>query len=193
MSAITSTEADVVTLSQNWGTKVNFCDYRLDGVKVDFQDLMVAVAANRAVAVEKEVTPLTTIIRNRNKELETLGSLLSIFSQAQANFASDASGSSTTDVSGITSDMYALGGDAYRRKGGTPQDTSAFWNSKWTKASVEGMVSMLKSMIDERNNAAQTDMSRLQSLVDRRDESFTTATNLMSAVSDTRSNLIGNL
>jgi hypothetical protein len=36
-------------------------------------------------------------------------------------------------------------------------------------------------------------MSRLQSLVDRRDESYSTATNLMTAVSDTRANLIRNL
>jgi hypothetical protein len=36
-------------------------------------------------------------------------------------------------------------------------------------------------------------MSRLQSLVDRRDESYSTATNLMTHVSDTRSNLIRNL
>ena len=48
-------------------------------------------------------------------------------------------------------------------------------------------------MIDSRNNEAQTDKTRLQSLVDRRDESYSTATNLMSAVSDTRSNLIRNL
>lgn len=185
------TVQDPVKLSQDWGAK--FSDYKIDGKKVDFQDLMVAVAENRAVAVEKEVTPLTTRIRARNKELETLGSLLSIFSQAQAKFDSDASGDSKTAISGITPDMYALGGEAYSRKGGTAQPTDSWWNSQWTKASVEGMVSMLKSMIDERNNAAQTDMSRLQSLVDRRDESFTTATNLMSAVSDTRSNLIGNL
>ena len=52
---------------------------------------------------------------------------------------------------------------------------------------------MLKSMIDSMNNESQTDMSRLQSLVDRRDESYSTATNLMTAISDCRSNLIRNL
>jgi hypothetical protein len=191
MSTITTTPEEGVKLSQDWGVK--FYDYKIDGKSVDFQDLMVAVATNRAAAVEKEVTPLTSIIRNRNKELETLGSLLSIFSQTQAKYDSDASGSSKAAVSGITSDMIPLAAEAYKRKGGESESTLSWWNSDWTKASVEGMVSMLKSMIDERNNEAQTDMSRLQSLVDRRDESFTTATNLMSAVSDTRSNLIRNL
>ena len=52
---------------------------------------------------------------------------------------------------------------------------------------------MVKSEIDGLNNKSQTDMSRLQSLVDRRDESYSTATNLMTNVSDTRSNLIRNL
>jgi hypothetical protein len=36
-------------------------------------------------------------------------------------------------------------------------------------------------------------MSRLQSLVDRRDEAFTTASNLMSEISDTRGNTISNM
>ena len=36
-------------------------------------------------------------------------------------------------------------------------------------------------------------MTRLQSLVDRRDESFTTATTLMTNVSDTRDNAIKNM
>ena len=187
---------DAVTLSQNWG--VTFCDYKIGDKQVDFQDLMVAVSENRAVAVEQEVAPLTTRIRIRNSELETLGSLLAIFSNAQAQFKSDASGGDMTGVSGITADMVPLAAEAYKRKGGTPVTTdnsnwNNWWNGQWSKASIEGMVSMLKSMIDERNNAAQTDMGRLQSLVDRRDESYSTATNLMSAISDTRSNLIRNL
>ena len=55
------------------------------------------------------------------------------------------------------------------------------------------MIQNVKSKIDSLNNASQTDMSRLQSLVDRRDESYSTATNLMTSISDTRSNLIRNL
>ena len=43
------------------------------------------------------------------------------------------------------------------------------------------------------NNQSEKDMSRLQSLVDRRDEAFTTASNLMSEISDTRGNTIGNM
>ena len=144
-------------------------------------------------SVEGEVQPLTTRIRARNKELEILGSLLAKFTQTQSSYDSNATGSSMKPVQGITEEEIPLGSEAYRKKGGTPGSTLSWWNSDWSKASVEGMISMLKTMIDSRNNESQTDMSRLQSLVDRRDESYSTATNLMSAVSDTRSNLIRNL
>ena len=182
-----------VNLTQDWG--VSFSDYKLNGKKVDFQDLMIAISENRAVAVEGEVAPLTSRIKIRNKELDTLSSLLAIFTQTQANYASDAAGSATGKVSGVTAEMIPLACEAYIKKGGKdPGTTTTWWNSEtWTKSSVEGMVSILKSMIDERNNESQLDMNRLQSLVDRRDESYSTATELMSTISDTRSNLIRNL
>jgi len=180
-----------VKLSQSWG--VDFCDYKFNSDKVDFQDLMVAVSVYRATTVEKEVAPLSMRIQNRNKELEVLGSLLSIFTQTQAKFASDAKGTDTASVSGITTEMIPLASEAYRKKGGTPSSDLSWWNSNWTKASVEGMIQSIKSMIDSRNNESQTDMTRLQSLVDRRDESYSTATDMMSSISDTRSNLIRNL
>ena len=185
---------DPVALSQNWG--VSFSDYKVDGKQVDFQDLMIAISEKRAVTVEGEVTPLTTRIRHRNTELDKLGSLLAIFTKTQADFPSDASGSDRKSVSGITSDQWSLLREAYVRRGGSDPGSTwddGFANSNWTKSSVEGMIQALKSMIDARNNKAQTDMTRLQQLVDRRDESFSTASTLMTAVSDTRSNLIRNL
>ena len=185
---------DPVALSMSWG--VSFSDYKVDGRQVDFQDLMIAISEKRAVTVEGEVTPLTTRIRARNVELDKLGSLLAIFTKTQADFPSDASGGDRKQVSGITSDQWALLREAYVKRGGTdPGETwdDGWANSGWTKSSVEGMIQALKSMIDARNNKAQTDMTRLQQLVDRRDESFSTASTLMTAVSDTRSNLIRNL
>lgn len=189
----TITEVKVAeNLTALWG--INAYEYKISGTQVDFQDLMIAVSERRATSVEGEVQPLTTRIRARNKELEILGSLLAKFTQTQSSYESNATGSTHGTVSGITTEEIPLACEAYSKKGGTPQTNLSWWNSEtWTKASVEGMISILKSMIDDRNNESQTDMSRLQSLVDRRDESFTTATNLMSEVSDTRSNLIRNL
>ena len=189
----TITEVKVAdNLTALWG--INAYEYKVSGSQVDFQDLMIAVSERRATSVEGEVQPLTTRIRARNKELEILGSLLAKFTQTQSSYDSNATGSSMKPVQGITEEEIPLGSEAYRKKGGNPETTLSWWNSStWTKASVEGMISMLKNMIDSRNNESQTDMTRLQSLVDRRDESYSTATNLMTSVSDTRSNLIRNL
>ena len=174
----TITEVNVAqNLTALWG--INAYEYSISGKQVDFQDLMVAVSEKRAVSVEGEVQPLTTRVRTRNKELEILGSLLAKFTQTQSSYDSNATGSTMKPVRGITEEEIPLASEAYRRKGGSPGSNLDWWNSDWSKASVEGMISMLKTMIDSRNNESQTDMSRLQSLVDRRDESYSTATNLM--------------
>lgn len=171
-----------VQLSQSWGA--SFCDYKVDGKKVDFQDLMVVVAEKRAVTVEGEVAPLSTRIRDRNSKLEALGSALADLTKVQADFDSDAKGNkrSGISISNATYDTLSniIGG-------------MNFVDHKMLKREVEEWIQRCKSKIDGLNNQAQTDMTRLQSLVDRRDESYSTATNLMTEISDTRGNLIRNL
>ncbi len=171
---------NVVKLSQDWGAK--FGDYNYGSRQVDFQDLMVVIAQNRATTVEGEVAPLTTRIKARNKDLELLGKALSELTAAQTTLKSDASGDTET--------KYTFSPEVKERvktlTGHTLVDNE-------TKQWVEYFLKMVKSKIDGLNNESQADMARLQSLVDRRDESFSTATSLMSAVSDTRGNLIRNL
>ena len=169
-----------VQVSMNWG--VGFYDYQIGTKQVDFQDLMVAVAENRAVAVEGEVNPLTTRIKTRNKDLEILGTALSELTAASATLKSDAAGG---DHSSYTFS------DAVKTR--VKKLTGYKLDDDETKKWLEYFTQRVKSKIDGLNNESQTDMSRLQSLVDRRDESYSTATNLMTAVSDTRANLIRNL
>ncbi len=194
MATITNVKV-AENLTALWG--INAYEYKIGRAQVDFQDLMIAVSEKRATTVEGEVQPLTTRIRSRNKELDILGSLLAKFTQTQSRYDSQATGTTQGTVSGITAEELPLAREAYKLKSGsypTGSEALSWWNSDtWTKASVEGMISILKSMIDSRNNESQTDMNRLQSLVDRRDESYSTATNLMTSISDTRSNLIRNL
>lgn len=175
-----------VQLSQSWGA--SFCDYKVSGKQVDFQDLMVVIAQNRAVAVEGEVAPLSTRIKLRNNYLEDLGQALSEATNKQAGFESDDKGDETMSgwfSASATATMVKAGCSSFFRKWSGNQADA-------TKAGVEGIIQKLKSVIDGQNNQAQTDMTRLQSLVDRRDESYSTATNLMTEISDTRGNLIRN-
>lgn len=168
---------DVASL---WG--VNVYEYKVGNNQIDFQDLMIAVSEKRAVSVEGEVQPLTTRIRTRNKDLELLGKSLAELTAAQATLKSDAGGNDHSS--------YTFSDDVKAR---VKDLTGTNLDHNETKRWLEYFIQRVKSKIDALNNEAQTDMSRLQSLVDRRDESYSTATNLMTSVSDTRSNLIRNL
>ena len=172
-----------VQLSQNWG--VTFSDYKVDGKQVDFQDLMIVISERRATVVEGEVTPLTSRIRQRNKDLEDLGEALADLTAQQATYDNEATGS--------TGSSHPLSDKTRETCGRLLNWGIAYEHRYLWKSYTEMFIQKCKSKIDALNNAAQTDMTRLQSLVDRRDESYSTASNLMSAVSDTRSNLIRNL
>ena len=172
-----------VTLSQNWGN-VSFNDYLFNAKRVDFQDLMVLVAEKRALAVESEVTPMSVRMRARNTDLDLLGQCLAELTAAQATLDGEAKG---TDPSKYIFSISVKNRVRLLTGGARTLSDNA------TKQDLEYFIQLVKSKIDSLNNASQTDMSRIQSLVDRRDESFSTATNLMTSISDTRSNLIRNL
>ena len=166
----------------SWGIVAN--DYKMNSADLDFQDLIVKVAKNRALTVEGEISPLSTRIRARNKILDQLGEALATLSATQAAFASDSSGDDkkTVSFSAAASQGLAAIGENY-----------SSGDHEVKKKEVERLVQLVKSKIDGYNNQSQTDMTRLQSLVDKRDQSFSTATDLMTNVSDTRGTLIQNL
>ena len=167
---------DQVALSASWGA--TFGDYFYGTAKTDFQDLMVGIAANRATSVEGEVMPLTTRIKNRNAYLEELGEALADLTRLQTAFKSDDPGDKQRET--MKDSTYQT---IYKLQGTYP-------TKKEYKQWVEYYLKLVKNKIDALNNEGQKDMTRLQSLVDRRDEAFSTASTLMSSISDTRGNLI---
>ena len=167
----------------SWGITAN--DYEMDGKQVDFQDLLVNVSKLRAAKVEAETSPLSTRIRAHNSLLDNLGEALSALSGAQAAFTSDSNGDATTSVTFTSNSVKALKACG--------QTSISAGTTTLKKRKVEELVQLVKSKIDSYNNQSQTDMTRLQSLVDRRDQSYSAATDLMTSVSDTRSNLISNI
>jgi len=174
-----------------WGVRVN--DYVMDGVQSDLQDLLVAITQQRASSIEAEVLPMEDVIERRNKKLSNYGKVLQVLTQLQAMFTSEDEGKPMSiSITSILSDDFTdadfwdvMSEIGYSGGSGFVLTTS--------KAQCDGLVSRCKSRIDEMNNDSQKDMNRLQSLVDRRDESYSTATSLMTSVSDTRSSLIKNL
>ena len=201
---------EIGNIESRWGVKAGDYSVTLNSKTdvMDFQDLLVKFSKNRAVAVEGEVEPLTERIQQRNKRLEQLGEVLSELTKIQTEFESDDTGdrdmhSWMSNKTGAVLESLGYYPSYYAKESDRPKDNEEradFYKVGWNgdnqysanKKTIEGMLSRVKSEIDALNNEAQTDMTRLQSLVDRRDESYSTATNLMTSVSDTRSNVIRN-
>ena len=202
---------DVIgNIESRWGVKAGDYNITLNATTdtMDFQDLLVKFSKNRAVAVEGEVDPLTVRINQRNKRLDELGEVLSELTKIQAEFESDDKGDRDmhtwmSNKTGQVLESLGYSPKYYAKESDRPgdEDRADFYKAGWktedsysaNKKTIEGMLSRVKSEIDGLNNEAQTDMTRLQSLIDRRDESYSTATNLMTSVSDTRSNVIRNM
>ena len=182
-----------------WGSTVN--DYMLNSASIAFQDLLVAISERRATAVEAEIPPMTTKMRTRNTRLEKLGTALSELTKAQATFKKDAEGGEdmggwfTPESGEIFKEFIKELNINFNADG---KKTDLYYSAKENgysanKKTVDALTEKVKSVMDSLNNKSQTDMTRLQSLVDRRDESFSTATTIMSSVSDTIDNAIRNI
>lgn len=180
---------DSIPVAENrfamWGVRVN--DYKVDGVAVDFETLVVGLATGQALTIEQEVEPLANISRVRNAKLKRLGVALANLANAQANFKPDQEGGAwsgniiTEDTKNEVNNLYEGGSSLFEKDGSM---------YKITKANCERAIQLVKSEMDKLNNSAQADTTRLQSLVSSRDEKFSIASAIMSAVSEARTNVI---
>ena len=120
----------------SWGIVAN--DYKMGSSELDFQDLLVKVAKNRALTVEAEINPLSTRIRARNKILDQLGDALATLSSAQAGFSAESSGNATQTVKfsvEAAKGLAAIGEGSY----------SANTDYPLKKTEVERLVQLVKS------------------------------------------------
>lgn len=167
-------------LDSLWGVQV--VDYVYQDRLMDLQDLLVAVCEERAVTVENGIAPLATRMRMTNTELEDLGKLLSKFSQLQAKYKQSEDGTESITLSDAEVRLLA--------HVGYPSATSAM---SLKRSDTEMIVQLIKTKMDALNNNSQTRMTRMNGLVEKRDGAFTSASQMMAAVSDTRKNLISAL
>ena len=155
-------------------------DYKLSEKQIDLQDLLTTVAVSRARTVEDEMSPLSDMMRNRNKRLDKYGNLLAKLNKIDASFESDAKGSAiVTDVYLTQDEKDALEEIGYKGVSSNP-----------TKADVQMYMQATKSAVDGLNNRSQSDITRLQSLVEKRDQTFTKAAELLKDVTDSHGKLI---
>ena len=181
---------DSIPVAENrfamWGVRVS--DYKVDGVAVDFETLVVGLATGQALTIEQEVEPLAKIAQVRNAKLKRLGVALANLASVQASFKPDQEGGAWSECV-ITEDTKSEVNNLY--DGSTLFDRPAGASLyRITKANCERAIQLVKSEMDKLNNMGQADTTRLQSLVSSRDEKFSIASTIMSAVSEARTNAI---
>lgn len=167
-----------------WG--VNVVSYEINGEEIDFQDLLIRISEQRAATVETEIKPMSTRMSTRNKKLDDLGEALAIIADVQGKItdtSKDSEGTSDAKISDAAARGLAMVGLTVK-----PGEKLTL-----KKSVSDYYQQLIKTKLDSYNNASNKDMTRLQSLVDKRDESYSTATSLMQAVADTRSNTIKNM
>ena len=167
-------------LDSLWGVQV--VDYVYQDRLMDLQDLLVVVCEERAVTIEDGIGPLATRMRSTNRLLEDLGKLLSKFSQLQAKYKQTEDGTESISLSESEVRLLALVGYP-----------SASTSMSLRRSDTEMIVQLIKTKMDALNNNSQTRMTRMNGLVEKRDGAFTSASQMMAAVSDTRKNLISAL
>ena len=170
---------------ERWNISVVEYQMPVDGknTKVDFQDLMVNVAENQALAIEQEVQPQAIRVKKRTERLKVCGDAMAELSVFKFDTKDDSNPQSknSSKISEATAKIL-------RELTGNPWSASS--STKLYKSDVDSGNQFLKSESDKLNNQQQLSMSRLESLVQSRDQNFNTASTLMTHVGETRGNTI---
>lgn len=170
---------------ERWNISVVEYQMPVDGknTKVDFQDLMVNVAENQALAIEQEVQPQAIRVKKRTERLKVCGDAMAELSVFKFDTKDDSNplSKNSSKISDATAKILTeLTGNKW----------SASSSATLHKSDVDSGNQFLKSESDKLNNQQQLSMSRLESLVQSRDQNFNMASTLMTHVSETRGNTI---
>jgi len=197
-----------------WGIKANEYNFSIGTSSfstLDYPTLVTKVNLKRAGAQEQEIVSLSTKMRNRNKAISELGSLLADLGALAKKYKNDKGseeqslGFSPEALEGLKlistswKNIYDGEGDDKKYKGieiTINKYTKNFYSGSDTSVfnyDYEFLNQRTKSLVDQLNNETQNDMNRLQSIVTKRDESYSTATSLLKNSRDTIGTVIKNI
>ena len=173
-------ERTYVGNSRLWALGLDAIDYAYDGEQIHIQDLATKLSVARAQRVRDEMNPLSEMMRARNRQSEKYGFLLAKINKMQANFDPEAQGNTQADEPLTAEDADLLQKIGYDAKA----------DEKPSKALVQEYLQAVKAKIDSLNNRSQLDMNRAQSLMETSDGSYETASNLLTALVESRGTTI---
>ena len=170
--------------------------------QVDFQDLMVNVAEQQALAIEQEVKPTATRIQKRTKRLKLCGDAMSELTKFKFKTESDKPNPPSEDECWISVATVKLVNELAGRKlidktakkdkedTKNPREVVGDETVRLYKDVVDSANQYLRTESDRLNNVQQLAMSRMETLVQGRDQNFSMAATLMNHVSEVRGSTI---
>ena len=183
---ITAIEVKGTGFNERWNISMLEYEMLVDGKRqmVDFQDLMVNVAENQALAIEQEVQPEATRIQKRTNRLKIVGDAMAELSAFKFDTKDNSNPSASGKITQPTQDILNELTNSTWGRGYAGNSVTLY------KSEVDSGNQYLKSESDKLNNDQQLAMSRLESLVQGRDQNFNMASTLMQHVSEARGSTI---
>ena len=179
------------SVSHRWN--VTAVEYDAGGGRVDFQDLLVSVAEQRAFEIEGEIEPLAVRVQSNNRRLEKMGKVLAELSSCSTKYDTEDDPNPSQTIK-PSNDFIDVARDLHFHHGNGGSSSWSYGSSySFYKADCDEATQLVETEEDRLNNQSSLDTSRLQSIVSYRDQTFQTASSLMTDVNDTRSRTIQNM
>ena len=168
--------------------------YTVDGVSgQDYAAALTAAAFKESVAIEDALAGYAEVVRQRQRKLEDLGSVMAGINYAYATLK--VKDTTSSDKTNSCHELY------YARqladKYGIKIDWSAIDFANETMQSTRGDImkaqNAVQYAIDREDNDLKQDSVSLQSYVSKRDNAFSTASKLVKKANSTASDTIGDI
>lgn len=170
--------------------------YTVDGVSGrDYAAALTAAAFKESVAIETTAAGYAEVVRQRERKLDDLGTVMAALNKAAATLKvkDTESGDWTDDLAILAQARSVASKYGITINFAKISYESGSWSMTMTREQVYKAQNEVQYAIDREDNDLKQDMVSLQSLVSKRDNAFSTASKVvkkaLNAASDTISNM----
>lgn len=175
-------------------------DFSLSGRSgLSLGELMVGVANQRAVAVDREIAAINKEVKQRSRKLEVLGQALGYVAAIVAELSQtkdvkiDTEYKDTHQWLAKIEKLVAPYDLTYEEENKGTLPVSSLWSGKFTYGNAQKLQSVLQLALDKENNALKRTTNTIQSFVTKRDNAYELIAKLRKKIDKTAGSTISSL
>lgn len=175
-------------------------DFSLSGrFGLSLGELMVGVANQRAVAVDREIAAINKEVKQRSRKLEVLGQALGYVAAIVAELSQtkdvkiDTEYKDTHQWLAKIEKLVAPYDLTYEEENKGTLPVSSLWSGKFTYGNAQKLQSVLQLALDKENNALKRTTNTIQSFVTKRDNAYELIAKLRKKIDKTAGSTISSL